>query len=167
MEHNKHIKKKEIVMKVVKVSELNKNYNVVENVEKVLVLESGKVDTRKVRKAKYNAVVNKKGTKVEKLTTERGTIVFDVENGVFVSGFYSVNDYSAAKTEAKRLAGENKRPFVLLQVYLACEARRVKGTAEYIPQEDEAVYSEAYVVAKTKAEKNTENTEVEEDTTEA
>lgn len=150
-------------MKVVKASELNKNYNVVENVEKVLVLESGKVDKR-VRKAKYNAVVNKKGTEVEKLTTERGTIVFDVENGVFVSGFYPVKEYSAAKTEAKRLAGENKRPFVLLQVYLVCEARRVKGTAEYIPQEDEAVYSEAYVVAKTDTEKVEE---IVEDTTEA
>ena len=78
-------------MKVVKVSELKKNFNVVENVEKVLVLESGKVDKR-VRKAKYNAVVNKEGTKVEKLTTERGTIVFDVENGVFVSGFYPVKE---------------------------------------------------------------------------
>lgn len=146
-------------MKVVKVSELSKNYNVVENVEKVLVLESGKVDKR-VRKAKYNAVVNKKGTEVEKLTTERGTIVFDVENGVFVSGFYPVKEYSAAKTEAKRLAGENKRPFVLLQVYLTCEARRVKGTAEYIPQEDEAVYSEAYVVAKTETEVVVEDTTV-------
>lgn len=146
-------------MKVVKVSELSKNYNVVENVEKVLVLESGKVDKR-VRKAKYNAVVNKKGTEVEKLTTERGTIVFDVENGVFVSGFYPVKEYSAAKTEAKRLAGENKRPFVLLQVYLTCEARRLKGTAEYIPQEDEAVYSEAYVVAKTETEVVVEDTTV-------
>ena len=146
-------------MKVVKVSELSKNYNVVENVEKVLVLESGKVDKR-VRKAKYNAVVNKKGTEVEKLTTERGTIVFDVENGVFVSGFYPVKEYSSAKTEAKRLAGENKRPFVLLQVYLTCEARRVKGTAEYIPQEDEAVYSEAYVVAKTETEVVVEDTTV-------
>lgn len=146
-------------MKVVKVSELSKNYNVVENVEKVLVLESGKVDKR-VRKAKYNAVVNKKGTEVEKLTTERGTIVFDVENGVFVSGFYPVKEYSSAKTEAKRLAGENKRPFVLLQVYLTCEARRVKGTAEYIPQEDEAVYSEAFVVAKTETEVVVEDTTV-------
>ena len=152
-------------MKVVKVSELKKNFNVVENVEKVLVLESGKEDKR-VRKAKYNAVINKEGTKVEKLTTERGTIVFDVENGVFVSGFYPVKEYSSAKTEAKRLAGENKRPFVLLQAYLACEARRVKGTAEYIPQKEEAVYSESYVVAKTEAEKDIENMEIEEGTTE-
>lgn len=130
-------------MKTIKLKELEK-YQVIGDVEEVKVLVSGKEDKR-ARKAKYNAVVNPKGTEVEKLTSERGTIIFDVENGVFVSRHYSVKEYSEAKTEARRLAGENKRPYTLLQVYLVCEARRTKGTAEYIPQTEEAVYENYFV----------------------
>lgn len=133
-------------MKIIKANQLEKDYNVVNGVEKVKVLVEGKVDKR-MRKAKFNAVVNKKDEEVIPMKTKRGYIVFDTVNGVYASRFFTVQEYADAKTEAKRLAGEHQTPYELHTMYCTNAERRVKGTAVYFPSAVNApVYEEVYVV---------------------
>ena len=133
-------------MKVIKASQLGKDYDVVNGVEKVNVLVDGKVDKR-VRKAKFIAVVNKKDTETARMKTTRGYIVYDTVNQIYTSKFYTVKEYAAAKEEAKRLAGENQTSYKLHTIYNTNAERIVKGTAEYFPSKaGEPVYKEAYVV---------------------
>lgn len=128
-------------MKTIKLKELEQ-YQVIGGVEEVKVLVSGKEDKRH-RKTKYTAVVNKKGTPAPLMTKERGFVVADGDK--YISGFYPVSEYTAARTEAKRLAAELQKDLVLKTIYEVNSERNIKGHITYLAPEEPPVYENYFV----------------------
>lgn len=139
-------------MKTIKFKELEK-YQVIRGVEEVKVLVSGKEDKRH-RKTKYTAVVNKKGTSALPITKKRGFVVADGDK--YISGFYPVSEYAAAKTEAKRLASELQKDLILKTIYEVNSERNIKGHITYLAPEEPPVY-ENYFVSTTTVSPKPEN----------